>query len=168
MSEGINFSDQLARLVVIVGLPFANPYDPVLREKMNYLDRKAAAAVAVAAAAAAVVAPTTASYKEGNTSHSRNSKPAAAAATAAGQGYYEDMCMNSVNQSIGRAIRHQNDFAAIVLIDHRYTLPRIHSKLPGWICKSLNLASSFGESFGALAQFYKRHRTIPGGDVEYK
>jgi chromosome transmission fidelity protein 1 len=66
--------------------------------------------------------------------------------------------MNSVNQSIGRAIRHQNDYAAIVLIDHRYTTSRIHMKLPGWIRESLNLTNSFGESFGALAKFYKLHR----------
>ena len=45
--------------------------------------------------------------------------------------YYENMCMRAVNQSIGRAIRHERDYAAILLLDHRYS--RVVAKLPGWI-----------------------------------
>jgi len=42
MSEGINFSDDLARAVVVVGLPYPNPTDPELRERMAYLDKRGA------------------------------------------------------------------------------------------------------------------------------
>lgn len=39
MSEGINFSDNLARCVVMIGMPYPNKFDPELQEKMRYYDR---------------------------------------------------------------------------------------------------------------------------------
>ena len=38
MSEGINFSDELARCVCVVGLPYPNIGSPEMVEKMRYLD----------------------------------------------------------------------------------------------------------------------------------
>lgn len=57
----------------------------------------------------------------------------------------EDDCMVAVNQSIGtchmlllgRAIRHVEDYASILLVDRRYSKPSIRSKLPNWIKASL-------------------------------
>jgi Rad3-related DNA helicase len=74
LSEGLNFADDLARAVVIVGLPFANLASPELRERMKYVKRL--------------------EEKRGVTKKERGQKDAAAE-------LYENMCMNAVNQSIG-------------------------------------------------------------------
>jgi chromosome transmission fidelity protein 1 len=37
--------------------------------------------------------------------------------TFKGSDYYENLCMKTLNQSIGRAIRHINDYACILLLD---------------------------------------------------
>jgi chromosome transmission fidelity protein 1 len=56
---------------------------------------------------------------------------------AAAREYYENACMRSVNQCVGRAIRHKGDYAAIMMMDRRYGTQRIQAKLPKWIRDSL-------------------------------
>ena len=47
--------------------------------------------------------------------------------------YYENLCMKAINQSIGRCIRHANDYALIYLVDKRYKQPRVQNKLSKWV-----------------------------------
>ena len=74
---------------------------------------------------------------------------------SAGQVYYENLCMKAVNQSIGRAIRHQKDYATILLLDHRYSRPNIMGQLPLWIKKCVAVEDKFGPLMPKLKNFFK-------------
>ncbi|XP_063533421.1 ATP-dependent DNA helicase DDX11 [Cydia strobilella] len=39
LSEGLNFSDDLGRCIIVIGMPYPNVKSPELQEKMNYLNR---------------------------------------------------------------------------------------------------------------------------------
>lgn len=81
----------------------------------------------------------------------------AAVAKQAARDYYENACMRAVNQSIGRAIRHRGDYAAIVLADRRYGTDRVRAKLPGWIRGAMPAAGggTLGGLMGGLGQFFR-------------
>ena len=118
LSEGINFSDHLARSVVVIGLPYPDNRDPLLQEKLKYADKLRA---------------------------------------GGGKALYDSLCMKAVNQSIGRSIRHINDFAAVLLFDERYSQDRVHSLLPGWIRRDVEAPTSFEEVIPKLRCFYQFH-----------
>ncbi|KAF9425369.1 ATP-dependent DNA helicase chl1 [Podila epigama] len=134
MSEGINFSDRLGRGVIMIGMPFPNKASAELQERMRYMDEVQA--------------------QEQLSFHAKLDMPAGVRITA-GSEYYENLCMRAVNQSIGRAIRHQNDHAVIVLLDKRYGTPRIRKKLPGWIGESIEVCEQFGPVIKKLATFFR-------------
>ncbi|KAK1925113.1 helicase C-terminal domain-containing protein [Papiliotrema laurentii] len=71
---------------------------------------------------------------------------------------YENLCMSAVNQSIGRAIRHANDYATILLVDRRYGTPRIRNKLPKWIGEDVVVQEEWGGAAKAIAQFFREKR----------
>lgn len=137
LSEGINFKDHLGRCVVMVGLPYANARSPELVEKMKYLNTALPPAQAFAC-------------HKGSTMLTLQSQGG-----DAGQAYYENLCMKAVNQSIGRAIRHQHDYAAIILLDERYSRPRTVARLPDWIRGSMVAPPAFGPAIASMARFFR-------------
>jgi chromosome transmission fidelity protein 1 len=126
MSEGINFADDMARCVIVVGLPYPDITDPELQEKMAALDRSSSSGLT-------------------------------------GKSYYQNLCMRAVNQSVGRAIRHANDYASILLLDERYsTDSRVWKALPAWLTSSGKSSNSFSDCENAVEAFFaKRTRKRP-------
>ncbi|KAK8054330.1 hypothetical protein PG996_013631 [Apiospora saccharicola] len=149
MSEGINFSDRLGRCVIIVGLPYPNINSPDWKARIEYIETT-----------------TTSRLLAANDEHSGKpsiSKPdATAKAKDAARDFYENACMRAVNQSIGRAIRHKGDYAAIVLLDRRFGADRIRRKLPGWIRAGMGRGSegagTLGQLMGKLNGFFREKK----------
>jgi chromosome transmission fidelity protein 1 len=74
-----------------------------------------------------------------------------------GQSYYRSLCMRAVNQSIGRAIRHANDYASIILADYRYTSDsKIWRGLPAWLRSEVpdQSSSTFDRVFKDVRSFF--------------
>ncbi|KRX62279.1 putative ATP-dependent RNA helicase DDX11-like protein 8, partial [Trichinella sp. T9] len=123
MSEGINFSDALARCVIMVGLPYPDITSSELKIKMKYLDE-----------------------------HVSNEN----SAINAGREFYENICFKAVNQSIGRAIRHKDDYSAIIFFDSRYRNRKLWSKFSSWIRHLIIEADSFSTASNSLKKFYSQ------------
>ncbi|KAL7676826.1 hypothetical protein ACOME3_003076 [Neoechinorhynchus agilis] len=120
LSEGINFSDELARCVIMVGMPYPNVKAPEFVEELNYM------------------------RKLGD-EYSRR--------------HCEIVCWKSINQAIGRAVRHIKDYAAIVLLDERYTnVKTVSSQLPQWMVSKgqLQVANTVNDCVSRLGSFFQR------------
>ncbi|KAH3663131.1 hypothetical protein OGATHE_004707 [Ogataea polymorpha] len=125
MSEGINFSDELARAVAMVGLPFPNLMSGDLIAKRKYVESKTIEM---------------GGSREDALAHARE--------------FYENICMKAVNQSVGRAIRNIRDYSVIYLIDVRYERPYIQTKLSGWIKKRIERDGELSEVVKQTKRFF--------------
>ncbi|PVV04678.1 hypothetical protein BB560_000817 [Smittium megazygosporum] len=85
MSEGIDFSDELARMVVMIGIPYPNLSSAELKEKIRYYQQK---------------------HSEGKEDipkkDNRESETNEFRMNKVGFEYYENLCIRAVNQSIGK------------------------------------------------------------------
>ncbi|KAF2152677.1 ATP-dependent RNA helicase-like protein chl1 [Myriangium duriaei CBS 260.36] len=132
LSEGINFSDRLGRCVMVVGLPYPNPNSQEWKAKMEYVEEKAMNEAQAAGK----------SYARGSASRD----------------FADNVCMRAVNQAIGRAVRHKDDWAGILLLDQRYCQKKIQDKLPKWMTASSGSGQgqrrAFAEVEREMRKFY--------------
>ncbi|KAK6124986.1 hypothetical protein DH2020_041260 [Rehmannia glutinosa] len=155
ISEGINFSDGAGRCIVMVGLPYPSPSDVELIERVKHIE-----------GLGKTILSTKSVYGESHNGDVETGFHILKSCKGRGKEYYENLCMKAVNQSVGRAIRHINDYAAILLVDARYasdspkrSFSHSTDKLPQWIKSHLvTTTPNYGEVHRLLHQFFKFHK----------
>ncbi|GMS89069.1 hypothetical protein PENTCL1PPCAC_11244, partial [Pristionchus entomophagus] len=70
-----------------------------------------------------------------------------------GNELYESLCWHAVNQAVGRALRHRNDWASIILVDHRF-MSAGEGKISAWLSPRINRPKSWNEVTTRLVSFY--------------
>jgi hypothetical protein len=74
-----------------------------------------------------------------------------------GPDWYAVQGLRTVNQSIGRVIRHKDDFGAILLFDERYEQARTKALISEWVRKELQYRDSFGALHSEMAKFFNKN-----------
>nr|XP_015834845.1 PREDICTED: regulator of telomere elongation helicase 1 homolog [Tribolium castaneum] len=72
-----------------------------------------------------------------------------------GDDWYSLEATRAINQAIGRVIRHKNDYGAIILLDSRFTNPRIQGNLSLWLKKHIKIMQNFGALTRDLRLFFQ-------------
>lgn len=88
-------------------------------------------------------------------------RPTLQTTTLTGSEWYRQQAARTVNQAVGRVIRHRNDYGAIIFCDERFTQQALINAMPKWVRPFLNVFQQFGEAQGSLVRFFKRAAATP-------
>ena len=136
-SEGMNFKDDMARLVIVIGIPYAMFYDPKVQLKKEFQD----------------------DYNKLFYKNSKNAK----IKKLSGSEWYTQNAIKCVNQSLGRVIRHSNDYGAMLLIDKRYQFLVRQNYISQWMrkkCKIYNNENINKSFFPDMKNFFMNAENI--------
>ena len=140
ISEGIDFANEQSRAVVITGLPFPPSHDAKVKMKREYLDGARAHKNAKASADGGFGQKTSKMV-----SHDKLS----------GHEWYTQQAHRAVNQAIGRVIRNQADYGAVLLLDSRFDQPQNQAGLSKWLRPHIQKDEGIGTTVRTLAQFFR-------------
>ena len=115
-SEGINFKDDAARMVICIGIPYPNASDIRVKLKKSFLDEK--------------------NEKEDTGYSSKD--------------WYREEAYIAVNQSLGRLIRHKNDYGIMICFGKEFTRNSLFSE---WIKPNEESIRLYNESDN---KYYKK------------
>jgi len=135
VSEGINFSDDFARSVLVVGIPYPAFKDTFVRLKREFQDKV--------------------SMEEARL------LPAAKQCQINGRQWYRQQASRAINQAVGRCIRHRFDFGSILLIDTRFAISENKEQLSRWVRGSVNHHETMDGAISQVNQFFQRINLDP-------
>ncbi|KAK0429279.1 hypothetical protein QR680_011291 [Steinernema hermaphroditum] len=134
VSEGIDFTDDRARCVISVGIPYPNAVDELVVEKKKYNDE------------------------------SSKPKSAMPIKTLPGDVWYATQAYRALNQALGRCLRHKNDWGALVLVDERFMtnswsqgpIVAPQAKISKWVKEQLVIYDQYSDFQVELGEFVER------------
>ena len=132
-SEGIDFSDDYARMVILVGIPYPNLGDVRVQLKKEFLDEF--------------------SRKNLQFVKDKNVK------RLVGSEWYSQCASRTVNQALGRVIRHVGDYGAMVLIDLRYRDMLYRRLFSGWLRDSAKIYND-EKILNDVSNFFQKMKTF--------
>lgn len=113
-SEGIDFSDDMARMVIIIGIPYPNLGDVKVNLKKEFLD------------------------EFNNKNFHLLDKKLSIKKLSSGE-WYTQCATRAVNQALGRVIRHIDDYGSMILIDGRYKELLYKKMFSAWLRESAKI-----------------------------
>eukprot|EP01083_Nonionella_stella_P047931 128355_1 len=128
VSEGMDFSDNFARCVVIAGIPYPYMKDPKICAKKQYM----------------------------NVQYTRAQHTGSSNGGVNGQAWYQQQAVRAVNQAIGRIIRHRFDYGCVILADKRFSFSRNQQDISKWIRPHIKTVKNFGLLTRDLTMFFKQ------------
>jgi Rad3-related DNA helicase len=135
LSEGVNFTDEMARGLFLTGIPYMPKGDAKVKAKMKYQDMAS-------------------SRWRQATDTQATGTPEPEPLT--GSQWYTQQAFRAVNQAIGRCIRHPNDYGAVVLLDARFAGDTLR-ELPSWMQNQVKTVT-LGEAVLSLSDFFEQER----------
>ena len=147
VSEGVDFSDNKGRIVVITGIPYAPMFDPRVKLKQQFLDRwKQSGHTKI----------------DGNEWYQIQALRAVNQAIGKGSPNRPALLLPSLSGEpcLGRIIRHRHDFGAILFLDTRFSLPSTSKYLPSWVKRSHKSFDSPKQLAGLLRGFFNRMKAM--------
>ncbi|XP_067211494.1 regulator of telomere elongation helicase 1 homolog [Linepithema humile] len=85
-----------------------------------------------------------------------------------GQEWYQLEASRTVNQAIGRIIRHKSDYGAVILCDCRFENPNFKKQLSAWLKPYIKKFTNFGMITKELRDFFRNaENTLPQPSITY-
>jgi len=134
LSEGIDFCDDMARLVVLIGIPFPNVKSLDVKTKRDYLNTLQSNEKTLEI-----------TDREGNKMRVNR---------MSGSEWYDAQAIRGYNQAIGRVIRHRGDYGAALLLDERFVWPKFKNQISTWAHENLQIFLSTQQALASLKTFF--------------
>ncbi|CAA9990525.1 DNA repair helicase, putative [Plasmodium knowlesi strain H] len=154
ISEGIDFKDDCCRGVIICGLPYGNVYDSKIIFKKEFLDNFK---YEFSPPNDILGGDNGAGALSNNTTLSNISK---------GNKWYNEEAMRSINQSIGRVIRHKNDYGSIFFLDSRFSNNQRIKEISKWVRTHFRIYRDIEQIQSDIDKFFELFKGIEQNNLD--